>query len=164
MSDSYCPAWIYAIICNEICKNYVASDLDIAAFANKFATKAEASFSDLTASKLAAGAESIVRFLGTIEGVDVIQVCSAFTYNTALFERDGSPRKAKGLFKKDDTQGAKFEATDEDAEKLFRTFAFRLRSNPNLLAPEGWSLASVEGLKWVSEVVNQEVSFIDSLG
>ena len=52
----------------------------------------------------------------------------------------------------------------EDAEKIFRTFVFRLRSNPDLLAPEGWSLRSVEGLKWVADVVEQEVSFMDSLG
>ncbi|MEK9684945.1 MAG: hypothetical protein VW226_10375 [Rhodospirillaceae bacterium] len=160
----YCPAWIYAIICNEICKNYVTSELDISAFAKKYASKAEQTFPDLDASKLAAGAEAIVRFLGTVEGVDVIQVCNAFTYNTALFERDGSPRKGKGLFGKNDVEGVKLEALDEDAEKLFRTFAFRLRSNPKLLAPEGWSLRSVEGLKWVADAVEQEVSFIDSLG
>lgn len=160
----YCPAWIYSIICNEICKNYLTSELDISAFAKKYAAKAEQTFSDLDASKLAAGAEAIIRFLGSVEGVDVVQVCNAFTYNTALFERDGSPRKGKGLFKKDDSQGVKLEALDEDAEKLFRTFVFRLRSNPDLLAPEGWSLRSVEGLKWVADVVEQEVSFMDSLG
>ena len=159
----YCPTWIYAIICNEICKNYVTSDLDIGAFANKYGSKAMNTFSDLSSSKLAAGAEAIVRFLGTVENVDVIQVCSAFTYNTALFDKAGNPRKSKGLFKKDETQGVKLESTDEDVEKLFRTFAFRLRSNPNLLAPEEFSLRSVEGLAWVAEVVEQEVSFIDSL-
>ena len=159
----YCPTWIYAIICNEICKNYVTSDLDIGAFANKYGSKSVNTFSDLNASKLAAGAEAIVRFLGTVEGVDVPQVCSAFTYNTALFDKAGNPRKTKGLFKKDETQGVKLEATDEDVEKLFRTFAFRLRSNPNLIAPEGFSLRAVEGLTWVAEVVEQEVSFIDTL-
>ena len=113
----YCPAWIYSIICNEICKNYVTSELDISAFAKKYASKAEQTFGDLDATKLSAGAEAIIRFLGTVEGVDVVQVCNAFTYNTALFERDGSPRKTKGLFKKDDAQGVKLEAVDEDAEK-----------------------------------------------
>ena len=160
----YCPGWILAVLCNEVSRRYVLSELPISAFAKKFSEKAIDHYEDLQAPKLEAGAEAIIRFLGEVEEVDIETVCSSFTYNTICFERDGSPRKQKGfLIKKDAIAPSKIEANHEDVIKLFRAFVFRLRSNPNLKTPSGWEISSVEDFEWLGTIVNQDVSFLDGL-
>jgi hypothetical protein len=47
--------------------------------------------------------------------------------------------------------------------KSFRTFVFRLRSDPGLLAPKAWDPSDVQDLDWLADIFKQRVKVTDTL-
>jgi hypothetical protein len=47
---------------------------------------------------------------------------------------------------------------------MFRAYLFRLRNDPALKKPEGWSLDKVPDIAWLAPTITQEVTFMDAFG
>ena len=56
----------------------------------------------------------------------------------------------------------KKEVPIDDVLKLFKTFAFSMRSNPELLAPKGWNISQTADIEWLTEIFDQRVRITDS--
>ena len=67
----------------------------------------------------------------------------------------------KGLFNSA-LAAPKNETSVDEVLKSFRTFTFTVRSNPNLLAPKGWSISQTADIEWLTEIFDQRVRVTDS--
>jgi hypothetical protein len=159
----YAPDWVVAILCAEVARRYVGDELPIEAFANKFAQVAQKHYDDCTGEKLSATAEDILRSIADIEDVDINYVCEGFIHNMASFDANGATRKIKTLF------SSAYKPAERETEvaqivKMFRAYLFRLRNDPALKKPEGWSLDKVPDIAWLAPTITQEVTFMDAFG
>ena len=103
-----------------------------------------------------------MQFMATIKGENVLLVCDAFIYNRISRDTNGAPRKIKTMFRSA-LAPQKRQTEAEAVLKSFRTFVFRLRSDPSLLAPKAWDPSTVPDLDWLAEMFNQGVRVTDSL-
>jgi hypothetical protein len=70
-------------------------------------------------------------------------------------------RKMKGLFKSA-LAAQKKEVSIDDVLKSFRTFAFSMRSKPNLSAPKGWNISQTDDMELLTEIFEQRIRITDS--
>jgi len=159
---SYAPRWVLNIVCASIAQRFVEGNLPLDAYANRMATELEKHYSDCSPEKLSSAAEAMLFFLAEIEDDNAITYCKSFIYDSALFDFANHPRKLKGLFF--NPLASRRELTTSKAILYaFRAFVFRLRSDPQLLAPPEWMLTDVAELKVLNDITTVEVVFFDAI-
>ncbi len=156
----HAPDWVIAILSAEAARRYIFSDLPLDGFAKKFSEVASRHYDDCSTEKITLCAEEILRFVSEIEDVDFDFVSVGFTRHTAMFDHDGSERRIKTMFRSAYTP-AKSETPADVVVKMFRVFLFRIRTNPELAAPAGWTLNQVADIDWLAACVTQEVTLFD---
>ena len=157
----FAPDWVLGATCGVITHKYVIGDLPLQAYTNKFSKGLSESYDDTSGDKLMAITEEMMQFLASVDGDGAMLINSAFIFNIVNFDETGGKRKIKGLFKSA-LAAQKKEVTIDDVLKSFRTFAFSMRSNPNLLAPKGWNISQTADIEWLTEIFDQRVRITDS--
>ena len=159
---AFAPAWVLDASSAMIAKRYIMGDMPLQAYTNRFSKSLSERYSDTAGDKLLESAEGIMSFMTTIKGENVLLVCDAFLYNRVCFESSGGPRKMKTMFSS--ALAPQKNQTGGDAiVKSFRTFVFRLRSDPKLLAPKAWDPSNVEHLDWLADIFKQRVKVTDAI-
>jgi hypothetical protein len=157
----FAPDWVLGATCGVITHKYVIGDLPLQAYTNKFSKGLSESYDDASGDKLMAITEEMMQFLASVDGDGAMLINSAYIFNIVNFDENGGKRKIKGLFKSA-LAAQKKEVTIDDVLKSFRTFAFSMRSNPNLLAPKGWNISQTADIEWLTEIFDQRVRITDS--
>ena len=159
---AFAPEWVLDASSAVVAKRYIMGDMPLEAYTKRFSKSLSEHYKDTSGDKLLWASESIMQFMTTIKGDNVLLVCDAFIYNRISFDTNGAPRKIKTMFRSAFAP-QKRQTEAEAVVKSFRTFVFRLRSDPNLLAPKAWDPSTVPDLDWLAEMFNQRVRVTDSL-
>lgn len=159
---SHVPDWVFEASASMLAKRYVMGDFPIESYARKFSKILSERYSDCSPERLLAAAEGILTFLGEIEGENSITLCDAFTRNVLTLDKSGRPRRIKG-FLFNAFAPAKVPTSSDAVVRAFRAFVFRLRSNPDLMAPRNWSPREVPEIEWLIGVFEVQVNFADAI-
>lgn len=159
---AFAPAWVLDASSAMIAKRYIMGDMPLEAYTNRFSKSLLERYSDTSGDKLLESVEGMMNFMTTIKGENVLLVCDAFLHNRVCFESSGAPRKMKTMFRSA-LAPQKKQVGGDAVVKSFRTFVFRLRSDPSLLAPKSWDPSDVQDLDWLADIFKQRVKVIDTL-
>ena len=159
---AFAPEWVLDASSAVVAKRYIMGDMPLEAYTKRFSKSLSEHYKDTSGDKLLWASEGIMQFMTTIKGENVLLVCDAFIYNRISFDTNGAQRKIKTMFRSA-LAPQKRQTEAEAVVKSFRTFVFRLRSDPNLLAPKAWDPSTVPDLDWLAEMFNQRVRVTDSL-
>ena len=160
----HCPEWIFDIAATRVASEYLASDLPIETFANKYANGLSDRYGDVDAEKLLGAATPCLEFLSEVEAGDMaVELLDGFSYFRLYFERIGVPRKLKVLFGTVEDPAKRPEADPVAMVKAFRAYVFRIRSNTGERPPEGWQLSTEDRVPGLAELAKAETSFLDAL-
>ena len=157
----FAPGWVLGTTCGVTTNKYVIGDLPLQAYTNKFSKGLLKSYSDTSSDKLMAITEEMMQFLASVDGDGAMVINMAYIFNTVNFDETGKKRKMKGLFKSA-LAAQKKEVSIDDVLKSFRTFAFSMRSNPNLSAPKGWNISQTDDMELLTEIFEQRIRITDS--
>ena len=157
----FAPSWVLGVTCGIITNRYVIGDLPLQAYTNKFSKGLLETYSDASSDKLMTITEEMMQFLASIEGDTALLINMAYIFNIVNFDENGGKRKMKGLFKSA-LAATKKETSVDEVLKSFKAFTFTVRSNPNLLAPKGWSITQTADIEWLTEIFDQRVRVTDS--
>ena len=157
----FAPGWVLGTTCGVTTNKYVIGDLPLQAYTNKFSKGLLESYSDASRDKLMAITEEMMQFLASVDGDGAMVINMAYIFNTVNFDETGKKRKMKGLFKSA-LAAQKKEVSIDDVLKSFRTFAFSMRSNPNLSAPKGWNISQTDDMELLTEIFEQRIRITDS--
>lgn len=156
------PGWVLNTVCGSIAQRYVEGTLPIEAYAKRMSAGLGKHYSDCTPEKLRGAAEAMLFFLVEIEDDNAIDYCKSFIYNSTHYDVGNRPRKLKGIFF-DPLAPRRELTTPRSILYSFRAFVFHLRSDPRISAPDGWSLANVEELKLLNDIITTQVEFLDAV-
>ena len=161
--NKYCPDWIFSAVVALIANRYLADDLGLDAFANKYSEILAKHYVPIPPDVLEEAAEGYLRVLIEAESEDAIEVLTAYSYNQITFETGLAPRKLKGMFSSafDGDKDPKF--TVLQSVRDFKAFLYMMRSKPELAAPVGWTWTLIEDGEWLKDLETVEVSILDSL-
>jgi hypothetical protein len=159
---SFAPRWVLNIVCGAIAQRYVEGTLPLEAYANRMSAELKNESSDCSPEKLRNAAEAMLFFLAEIEDDNAIKYCKSFIYFSTSFDVASRPRKLKGFFY-NPLSPSKELTTSRSILYAFRAFVFRMRSDPGISGPEEWTLADVEELKRLNDIITVEVVFSDAI-
>ena len=160
--NAYAPRWVLNTVCGAIAQRYVEGTLPIDAYAKRMSAELGKFYSDCTPEKLRGAAEAMLFFLVEIEDDNAIDYCKSFIYNATNFDVANRPRKLKGIFF-DPLAPSRELTSARSILYSFRAFVFHLRSDPRITAPDGWSLANVEELKLLNNIITTKVELLDAV-
>jgi len=162
----FCPQWIFDICAVRVAGEFISSELTLEAYSKKYSEGLNSLYNkqEITPEFICGVAQTILEFLSEIEaGEQAFELISNFTYFRLHFESLNQPRKMKPLFGNIE-DGAKVNEIKPDLSlKTFRAFVFGLRSNTTPIPPADWKLENDEHLVKIKEIINKQVSILDSL-
>ena len=160
----HCPEWVFDVAVTRVASEFLASDLPIETFANKYANGLSERYGDVDTDKLLGAATPCLEFLSEMEAGDMaVELLEGFSYFRLYFERIGVPRKLKVLFgavedpvKKPeiDTRGDR-----ESLQGLRIPHSLQYRGD----TPAGWQLGNEDKVPGLAELAKTEASFLDAL-
>ena len=160
----HCPEWVFDVAVTRVASEFLASDLPIETFANKYANGLSERYGDVDADKLLGAATPCLEFLSEVEAGDMaVELLEGFSYFRLYFERIGVPRKLKVLFGAVEDPVKKPEIDTVATVKAFRAYVFRIRSNTGETPPAGWQLGNEDKVPGLAELTKTEASFLDAL-
>ena len=160
----FCPGWMFDVACARVAREYLAAELPMETFGNKYAKYLGEAYSEVTVDQLTSCATSILEFLSEIEAGDMsVELIDHYCHDRLYFEKVGVPRRMKSMFGNVEDAAKTREYSQELMQKSFRTFVFRLRNDPTIMSPPGWLLEEDINIPKFAELVGEEVSFLDTL-
>ena len=160
----FCPGWMFDVASARVAREYLAAELPMETFGKKYANFLTETYSEVSVEQLTGCAMSVLEFLSEIEAGDMsVELIDHYCHDRLHFEKVGVPRRMKSMFGNVEDAVKTREYSQELLQKSFRTFVFRLRSDPTNMSPPGWLLEEDVNIPKFSEVVGQSVSFLDSL-
>lgn len=160
----YCPSWMYDVAATRVAYEFLHSEMPMETFSEKYSQGLNASFNEVPAESLLGAAQGMLEFLSEIEaGEGATDLLLHFTYFRLYFARIGVPRKMKSMFGSIEDPVKQKEYSEELVKKAFRAHIYRLRTNPEDMAPSGWKLEDDEHIEAFGELVRKQVSLLDAL-
>ncbi len=157
-----CPNWIYEICVARVTSEYIASELDIVAFAKKYSEGLGTLYSPIPIEAFTEPSQEIVIFLAEIEaGENAVELLENFTYFRLYFEALNVPRKLKTVFGSIEDPSKQPLEPKENTLKALRAYIFGLRSNTVPTKPPGWQLENDENVPKLAEIVAKPVTILD---
>jgi len=158
----HCPSWIFDIAVARTAAEFLASEMTVEAYANKYAEGLSESYNEISADVISGPAEAILLFLSEIEaGEMAYELLNDYCYYRLYNEGVGRPRKMKPLFGSLEDGVKAPEISGDVAGKNFRAYVFGLRSNTVPKAPAGWRLEDDEHAPKLAELAGTQLSLLD---
>ncbi len=160
----HCPAWIFDIAVARASGEFLASEMELEAFAKKYSEGLSAEYEIIPLEVIAETGMLMLQFLSEIEAGEIAtELLDGFCYFRLMNEGVGRPRRQKPLFGGLEDSVKTAEINGEATVKGFKAYVFGLRSNTVPKAPPGWRLEDCDSVPKLAELAGKKVSLLDVL-
>ncbi len=160
----YCPEWIYDAVIAQTAKDFISLDMPLITFARKYANGLAERYEAIPEEEIEAVAEEFIRTLDELgAGTESADLLNNFCYFRVMYSSQHVKRRLKPLFGTVDAGDKNKSYFMNETTKRFRAYIFATRSRVEVKADPGWTLAKVEELEWLGELVSKSVGLDDLL-
>tara|TARA_B100000989_G_scaffold298593_1_gene288645 strand:+ start:1699 stop:2181 length:483 start_codon:yes stop_codon:yes gene_type:complete len=155
--SKFCPEWIFGVLSAQTSKEFLSTNNSIAAISRKYANSITERYNEVKFEEITDLAEKILQFLSEINaGEEAVTYINDYIHYRVNFEANGSERKLSGMFSSAfDPQKIKDYNSDK-CFKIFKATVFSIRNDALPKSTPGWSIADVEDIDWIGDVINEE--------
>ena len=160
----YCPGWIFDVAVSRCIIEFLSSELNLVAFATKYADGLAEKYAVITIEELENTAEGLIRALDEVKvESEAIPLLNSYCFFRIMYESNNVKRKMKPLFGAVDAPVAACEYSPDIAIKRFKAYLFSLRSSVAVQADPGWKLSTCDDLPFLRDIAAKALNILDIL-
>ena len=95
----FCPGWMFDVASARVAREYLAAEIPMETFGEKYAKYLSETYSDVSVDQLTGCAMAILEFLSEIEAGEMsVELIDHYCHDRLHFEKVGVPRRMKSMF------------------------------------------------------------------